>query len=130
MPGRKPHRQLEAAPQTHLDRARKQPAVFLATEREIPERCVYAQGRGPVDSIDEFRYLPRIVPRGIHPANQAAHAGACDIVDRNAVFLQPANDTGMRQADSAAPGKYESDLWTFHRLAVLAVCGSTGREHC
>ena len=46
----------------------------------------------------------------VRPADQAAHAGAGDDVDGNAMFLQPAQEADMRQSPGAAAPERHGDL--------------------
>ena len=67
--------------------------VFLAPKREGVEGRLPRHDLVPGDLVHDLAHLSSIVSGGIDPANQAAHAGAGDIVKRNVVFLQPGNDT-------------------------------------
>jgi hypothetical protein len=67
---------------------RKDEQVFLYRTTVSPERALV-----PGDFVHDLAHLSGIVSGGIDPANQAAHAGAGDMVKRNMVFLQPGNDT-------------------------------------
>ena len=57
-----------------------------------------------------WRISAALCPGGVHAADQAAHAGAGNVVHRYVMFLQPGNDTNVGQAERSAALQYQADL--------------------
>ena len=120
---------LEAPFETHFERAWKLPAVFLAAKGKVLKRRVHAEGFGPVDGIHELRHLACIVAGGVETGYQTTHTAAGDIIHRDTVFFQPADDADVRQANCGPAGQHQTDLGPFRgRAVLLGVSRSGGRQ--
>ena len=90
-------------------------AVFLQLIRQEVVRDVIRHHDRPLDVPHQGVELVMLVPQGVEAADEAAHAGARDDVDRDAEFFHIFDDAQMRKATGAAAGQDEA-----HRGAVLA----------
>ena len=82
----------------------------------------------PVDADDEFLELCRRDARRIAAADQRAHAGAGDAVDRYVQFFQHLQHADVRTALGAAAGEHQTDAWPLRAVGRFCPAWSCGRE--
>ena len=107
--GAQPAGQCESVPEAELQPRGKRPGVFLAPEALLEERGVRRKDGGPAERGDPGPDLAGRHARGERAADQAAHAGAADHVDRDAMLLEPLQHSDVRQAERAAAAQRQAD---------------------
>jgi hypothetical protein len=63
----------------------------------------------PVNAFREFLHFCGRHARGIHHADDAAHAGASHAIHGDVILLQPLNHPDLRQAERCATAERETD---------------------
>ena len=64
----------------------------------------------PVDGLDEFFDFCSRIASCVNSANEAAHAGSSNVVDRDPVFFKPLYDTDVRQTQRPAAFEHSPTL--------------------
>src|SRR5262245_12800780 len=101
------------------------PRVALAPD--VLERKVRrVEHHRPVDAGKHRFDLIRRHAAGVRAADEAAHAGARQNVDWDAVLLEPAEHADVRDAARAAAAKGHAHAWPWRRIRRLRV--RSGRQ--
>ena len=86
--------------------------ILLAPEAQPPPRRPVAERIGPVHRNDERLDLCGVQPGRVEPADDGAHAGTGDRVDRDVEVLESAQNAQVDEAARAATGQHQSDPGT------------------
>src|SRR5436309_5007628 len=83
--------------------------VLLAAEGQVAAGRAVVEQTAPVDRPDGVLDLPRRHPGGVEPADDRAHAGAGDAVDRNAQLFERLQSADVREPARPAAAQGEAD---------------------
>src|SRR5208337_654763 len=83
--------------------------VLLAPEREVVEGRLPRHYLVPGDPAHDLAHLSGIVSGGVNPPDQTAHAGACDVIRSEVMFLEPGNDTDVGEPERPAALENQAD---------------------
>ena len=102
--------------------------VALAAKLSLRSRRLILEHVIPVHVPDLALDLFRAEARTIQSADNGAHAGSCNAVNRNVHLLQHLQHTYVRGAPCAAAAQHQADPGTALRLrpALVAGCGKRG----
>lgn len=92
----------DAAFETEFEEVGEGGAVFAAAEGEVAEVDGAAEELIPGSVFDDGAEFSGGAAGGVEAADEAAHAGAGDVVDGDAVLLEPFEDADMGDAEGAA----------------------------
>jgi hypothetical protein len=84
--------------------------VFLAAEGEVFVGGAAAEKQRPIRGAEDFLELVRGLAGGVHTADEAAHAGAGEVVDGNVVLFKPFEDANVGFAERAAAFEGDADF--------------------
>ena len=108
-PGLKPLGPLRPCFRPETSGDQKIAPVLFSAVRELGISRLGKKGRVPVDIFGEFFDIRRRHARGIHRANNAAHAGSGNAVHRDVVLFQPLDHADFGQAQRAPTAESQPD---------------------
>jgi hypothetical protein len=76
--------------------------VFFAAEREVFVGSASAEKKPPIRGAQDFLELMRGLTGGVEAADEAAHAGAGQVVDGDVVLFEPFQNADVGFAERAA----------------------------
>src|SRR5260370_42389058 len=107
---------MESVLHTEWSINQKGAAILLATVRELGINRLGQESFVPIDSFGEGLNLGWRHARGVHRANDAAHAGSGNPVHGNVVLFHPLNNADFGQAERTPAAESQSNSRT--------MCGS------
>ena len=102
--------QREAVFQPELELRRKLALVYLSSEGLVPVGRIGQEHQVPVRGFHQLPDFSRSHSRRIGARDEAAHAGADDVVDRNVMFFEPLEHADVGDAPRAAATERQPDL--------------------
>jgi hypothetical protein len=84
--------------------------VFFAAEGKVFIGCATAEKERPICGAEDFLELIRGFAGGVEAADEAAHAGAGEVVDGDVVFFKPFEDADVGFAERAAAFEGDADF--------------------
>jgi hypothetical protein len=96
------HGKPETSLRAEFEVARVSTAIFLAAEAQLFVGWWASQYLLPVDTFGERAHFSGRHAHCVQRAYQSAHARAGDVIDWNAVLLEPLENADMREATRAA----------------------------
>src|SRR5688572_24707118 len=103
MTGIESARNADAVFQTELDNGLIFAPVLLAAETQFVVSGRRAQNVFPINFFEGFSHFGGSHSRRIHSADDAAHTRSGNVINRNAIFLEPFEHADVRDAARAAP---------------------------
>ena len=97
--------------ESELELEQRAVVVLFLTERDVAAGRVVVERLLPVDGVELLAHLLRGHARGVHPADDRAHAGADDEVDGDPQLLHHLDHTDMGRTAGAAPGEHQPDAF-------------------
>src|SRR5580765_5866557 len=106
--------------ETELDERGIVARVFFAPVRKIFIGRLAANDDVPALRRDDLFEFARRFAGGVETANQAAHAGASDVVHRDVMVFEPLQDANVGETEGAAAFEGYADLgaWAWFRLGT------------
>ena len=96
--------------ESELQRNRVDRFLLLAPNGEVAARRLVREERRPVEAREELLQLRRRHARRVEAADERAHAGRADVVDRHAQFLQHLEHADVGEPACRAAREHEPDL--------------------
>ena len=99
-----------AVAQAEFDAAEETQLVFLAPHRQLFARRIVVEHVLPVDALEHRLDLGRVVARRVEAADDRAHRGAGDALDRHMLAFEHLEHADMRRAARAAAAEDEASF--------------------
>src|ERR1700747_92409 len=93
-----------------LDKGRIVAGIFLAAIGQILIRRLASDDDVPILLLDNFLKFFWSFSGGVETADQAAHAGASDVVNRNVMVVEPLQNADVSEAQRAAAFERDADF--------------------